>query len=332
MKDFAYVSAPDVDTALRAITSEPRAKFLGGGTNLVDLMREGIERPDTVIDITRLPLDGIEELADGRLRIGALLRNSRLAAHPLIRSRYPMLSQAILHGASGQLRNMATVGGNLMQRTRCLYFYDEASACNKREPSAGCAALEGFNRGNAVLGTSDHCVATHPSDMAVALVALDAMVEAKSLRGTRHIPLTDFHRLPGATPHLETELDADELITAIELPNLPVAANSRYRKVRDRASYAFALVSVAAAMDVREDGSISAVRLALGGVGTKPWRAYEAERSLLGAAATEETFRRAAAAELASASGLPGNTFKIDLARRTIVAVLRRLLTDGSAA
>jgi xanthine dehydrogenase YagS FAD-binding subunit len=227
---------------------------------------------------------------------------------------------------------MATVGGNLVQRTRCLYFYDEASACNKREPGAGCAAMEGFNRGNAVLGTSDHCVATHPSDMAVALAALDATVEVKSARGTRRIPLTDFHRLPGATPHVETVLDADELITAVELPVLPVAANSRYRKVRDRVSYAFALVSVAAAMEVQEDGTIGAVRLALGGVATKPWRAYEAERILLGAAATEETFRRAAEAELASATGLSGNAFKIELARRTIVAVLRRLLSDGSAA
>jgi xanthine dehydrogenase YagS FAD-binding subunit len=332
MKSFAYLRATDVDTAMQAITSEPQAKFLGGGTNLVDLMREGIEQPGTVIDITRLPLDGIEELADGGVRIGALVRNSSLAAHPLIRTRYPMLSQAILHGASGQLRNMATVGGNLMQRTRCLYFYDEASACNKREPGAGCAALQEFNRGNAVLGTSGHCVATHPSDMAVALAALDATVEVKSTRGTRRIPLTDFHKLPGTTPHVETALSADELITAVELPDLPVAANSRYRKVRDRASYAFALVSVAAAMDVGEDGRINAVRLALGGVGTKPWRAYEAERVLLGAAATETTFQQAAQAELAPATGLPGNTFKIDLARRTIVAVLRRLLTDGSAA
>jgi xanthine dehydrogenase YagS FAD-binding subunit len=260
------------------------------------------------------------------------VRNSSLAADPLVRTRYPVLSQAILHGASGQLRNMATVGGNLLQRTRCLYFYDEASACNKREPGAGCAAIEGFNRGNAVLGTSDHCVATHPSDMAVALAALDATAEVKSTRGTRQIPLTGFHRLPGATPHVVTELDPGELITAVELPVLPAAANSRYRKVRDRASYAFALVSVAAAMEVQEDGSISAVRLALGGVATKPWRAYEAEQVLLGAAATEDTFQQGAEAALASATGLPGNTFKIDLARRTIVAVLRRLLTDGSAA
>ena len=286
-----------------------------------------------VIDITRLPLDGIEELADGRLRIGALVRNSRLAAHPLIRTRYPMLSQAILHGASGQLRNMATVGGNLLQRTRCLYFYDEASACNKREPGAGCAALEGFNRGNAVLGTSDHCVATHPSDMAVALAALDAMVEVKSTRGTRSIPLTDFHRLPGATPHLETELEADELITAVELPaaagrgQLPLPQGARPSLLRLRAG-----------LGRRGDGGRRGRHHQLrsgwrsGGVGTKPWRAYEAEQVLLGAPATEETFRRAAEAELASATGLSDNTFKIDLARRTIVAVLRRLLTDGSAA
>jgi xanthine dehydrogenase YagS FAD-binding subunit len=332
MKTFAYLNAADVDEALRSITSEPRAKFLAGGTNLVDLMREGIERPDTVIDISRLKLNQVEELPDGGLRIGAMVRNSQLAAHPLIRTRYPMLSQAILHGASGQLRNMATVGGNLLQRTRCLYFYDEASACNKREPGAGCAAIGGFNRGNAVLGTSDHCVATHPSDMAVALAALDARVELKSVRGTRIVPLTDFHRLPGATPHLETDLGPGELITAVELPELAVAANSRYRKVRDRTSYAFALVSVAAALQVAPDGTINAVRLALGGVGTKPWRAREAERILLGAPAAEETFRRAADAELAAAAGLPGNTFKIDLARRTIVAVLRRLLTEGSAA
>ena len=185
---------------MQAIISEPQAKFLGGGTNLVDLMREGIEQPDTVIDITRLPLDAIDELADGGVRIGAMVRNSSLAEHPLIRTRYPMLSQAILHGASGQLRNMATVGGNLMQRTRCLYFYDEASTCNKRDPGTGCAALDGFNRGNAVLGTSDHCVATHPSDMAVALAALDATVEVQSTRGTRRIPLTDFHKLPGNHP------------------------------------------------------------------------------------------------------------------------------------
>ncbi len=330
MKPFGYLSAPDLDTALRAITAEPHAKFLGGGTNLVDLLREGIEQPGTVIDITRLPLTAVEELPAGGLRIGALVRNSHLAADPMIRTRYPMLAQAILLGASGQLRNMATVGGNLLQRTRCLYFYDTASACNKRHPGAGCAAREGFNRSNAVLGASKHCLATHPSDLCVALAALDAVVVVESTRGQRLIPLVDFHRLPGETPHLETELARDELVTGVELPALPAAAHSRYRKVRDRASYAFALVSVAAAMEV-QDGRVSAIRLALGGVGTKPWRAWEAERILLGAPATEESFCAAAAAELAPAVGLSDNTFKIELAQRTIVATLHQLRIDGGA-
>jgi len=331
MKSFAYLSAPDVDTAVRAISAEPNAKFLGGGTNLVDLMREDIERPDTVIDITRLPLAEITELPGGGLRVGALVRNSRLAADPLVRARYPMLSQALLNGASAQLRNMATVGGNLLQRTRCLYFYDGSAACNKREPGAGCAAIDGFNRNHAILGTSDDCIATHPSDLCVALAALDAVVEVESVRGTRLIPLTEFHQLPGHTPQVETALAADELITAVELPPVPEAAVSRYRKVRDRASYAFALVSVAAALEV-EDGIVTAVRLALGGVAAKPWRAYEAERLLLGAPATEDSFRRAAAAELAPARGRSENTFKIELAQRTIVATLRQLLTEGGAA
>ena len=330
MKSFSYVSAPDVATAVRAI-AEPGAKFLGGGTNLVDLMREDIERPDVLVDITRLPLTEIEDLPGGGLRIGALARNSKVAAHPVIRTRYPLLSQAILNGASAQLRNMATVGGNLLQRTRCLYFYDGASACNKREPGSGCAAIGGFTRNHAVLGASESCIATHPSDMAVALAALDATVEVESTRGLRRIPLTDFHLLPGSTPHVETALAADELVTAVELPALPVAANSRYRKVRDRASYAFALISVAAALETT-DGTITDVRLALGGVSAKPWRAREAERVLLGAPATEESFRRAAEAELAPAVAQPENTFKIELARRTIVATLRQLLTDGSAA
>ena len=329
MKTFNYFTAQGVDAALELITTERGAKFLGGGTNLVDLMREGIETPETLIDITRLPLGGIDELADGGLRIGALVRNSALAAHPVVRTRYPLLSEAILLGATWQIRNMATVGGNLLQRTRCLYFYDEASSCNKREPGAGCAAREGFNRGNAVLGTSEDCIATHPSDMAVALAAIDAVVEVRSRRGSRRIALTEFHRLPGTTPHLESELEPDELITAIELPPLQVAARSHYRKVRDRASYAFALVSVAAALDVADDGRITDVRLALGGVATKPWRARIAEQMLLGAEATEQTFARAAAAELAPALPLSGNAFKIDLACRTVVAVLRRLAAEG---
>lgn len=331
MKSFSYVSAPDIGTALRTIADGGDVKFLAGGTSLVDLMREGIEQPSTVVDITRLPLTGIDELPDGGIRVGALVSNSRLAADPLVRTRYPVLAQAILHGASAQLRNMATVGGNLLQRTRCMYFYDESAACNKRAPGSGCDAIGGFSRGGAVLGASEHCIATHPSDMAVALVMLDAVVEVESVRGTRRIPVAEFHRLPGDTPHIETVLAADELITAVELPPVPVAANSRYRKVRDRASYAFALVSVAAALAV-EDGVVTEVRLALGGVGTKPWRATEAERVLLGRPAAEEAFRGAAEAELAAAEGGPQNAFKIELAQRTIVATLRRLLTDGSAA
>ncbi|MFC8201598.1 FAD binding domain-containing protein [Streptomyces sp. NPDC057298] len=331
MKSFSYVSAPDIGTALRTIADSEDVKFLAGGTNLVDLMREGIEQPSTVVDITRLPLAGIEELAGGGIRVGALVSNSRLAADPLIRTRYPVLAQAILHGASASLRNMATVGGNLLQRTRCMYFYDETAACNKRAPGTGCDAMGGFSRGGAVLGASEHCIATHPSDMAVALAMLDAVVEVESVRGIRRIPIAEFHRLPGDTPHIETVLAADELITAVELPPVAVASNSRYRKVRDRASYAFALVSVAAALAL-EDGVISEVRLALGGVGTKPWRASEAERMLLGGPATEEAFRRAAEAELAAAEGGPQNAFKIELAHRTIVATLRQLLSEGSAA
>jgi xanthine dehydrogenase YagS FAD-binding subunit len=324
MRPFAYLSAPDVATAVGAVAEHPGAKFLGGGTNLVDLMRNNIEHPDTVIDISRLPLTEIEETPDGGLRIGALVRNSHLAAHPLIRTRFPMLSQAILTGASGQLRNMATVGGNLLQRTRCPYFYDTTTRCNKREPGSGCDALDGFTRSTAVLGTSDSCIATHPSDLCVALAALDARVETESTRGKRLLPLAEFHQLPGNTPHIETQLAADELITALEVPPLPFAAHSRYRKVRDRASYAFALVSVAAALETRGN-TVADVRLALGGVGVKPWRAHEAELLLRDAPATEESFHRAAAAELARAVGRPGNDFKIELARRTIVATLRSL-------
>jgi xanthine dehydrogenase YagS FAD-binding subunit len=323
MRSFAYVRPSDVSAAVRAAAEEPAAKFLGGGTNLVDLMREGIEAPATVIDVTGLPLTEVEELPGGGLRIGAGVRNAALAAHPLVRSRYPVLSQALLSGASAQLRNMATVGGNLLQRTRCPYFYDEAAACNRRVAGSGCGAIGGVGRDYAVLGTSDACIATHPSDMCVALAALDAEVEVESVRGVRRVPLTDLHRLPGDTPDVETELAADELVTAVELP-APLTANARYRKVRDRASYAFALVSVAAALDVR-DGTVAGVRLALGGVAPKPWRARTAERELTGAPATEESYRRAAEAELASAVGRPGSAFKIDLARRTIVATLREL-------
>ncbi|GAB3567772.1 xanthine dehydrogenase family protein subunit M [Amycolatopsis endophytica] len=331
MRSFTYVSARDVRGALEAVAGDGDAKFLGGGTNLVDLMREGIETPGTVVDVSRLPLTGVEELPGGGIRIGALVRNSRLAAHPVIRARYPVLAHAILHGASAQLRNMATVGGNLMQRTRCLYFYDDASPCNKRVPGSGCGAMDGFARSTAVLGVSEHCIATHPSDMAVALAMLDAVVEVESTRGIRRIPIAEFPLLPGDTPHRETALEPDELITAVELPPVEVARNSRYRKVRDRASYAFALVSVAAALRV-EDGVIVEARLALGGVGTKPWRATEAERLLPGRPATDETFARAAEAELSAAVTRPSNAFKVGLANRTIVATLRRLATEGGAA
>ena len=326
MRPFAYVKPVDVEAALLAAT-EPGAKFLGGGTNLVDLMREGIERPDTVVDVTGLPFDTVDELPNGGLRIGALVRNSALAADQRVRTRYPMLSQALLSGASGQLRNMATVGGNLLQRTRCPYFYDEASACNKREPGSGCDALSGFNRGCAILGVSESCIATHPSDMCVALAALDAVVDVRTTDGTRRVPLTDLHRLPGDTPEIETELAPGDLITAVELP--PIPANSRYPKVPDRASYAFALVSVAAALQVN-DGTVTAVRLALGGVAPKPWRAREAERLLVNGPAAEAAFRRAAEAELEGAAVRQGNAFKVALATSMIVATLRELSEEGA--
>lgn len=324
MRQLAYVRPRSVEEALETIANTPNAKFLAGGTNLVDLIRNDIERPDTVVDVTALPLAEVTELPTGGVRIGALVRNSHLAAHSLIRTRYPVLTQALLAGASGQLRNMATVGGNLLQRTRCHYFYDTAAACNKRTPGEGCAALTGFSRNHAILGTSAHCIATNPSDMSVALTALNATVEVASSRGGRRIPISDFHLPPGATPQRETTLMPDELITAVELPALPEAANSRYRKVRDRASYAFALVSVAAALTT-ENGAVRDVRLALGGVATHPWRATKAEEALTGRPATEESFRSAAEAELADALPHPDNEFKVELARRTIVAVLREL-------
>ena len=324
MKPFTYLRATEPADALAAVAEHQGAKFLGGGTNLLDLMHEQIEQPTAVIDVTALPLADVTELPDGRVQIGALVRNSHLAAHPLIRQRYPVLSQAILNGASTQLRNMATTGGNLLQRTRCYYFYDEAARCNKRQPGSGCDALGGFNRIHAILGTSESCIATHPSDMCVAMAALDATVRVQGPSGEREIPFADFHRLPGDTPHLETTLAPDELITAVLLPALPFAAHSHYRKVRDRASYAFALVSVAAALEV-EHGTVKNVRLALGGVAHKPWRATKAEAALVGAPATAPEFRRAAEAELADAIGFEHNGFKIELAKRLITNVLTGL-------
>jgi xanthine dehydrogenase YagS FAD-binding subunit len=326
MKNFSYSRAGTTQEAVGLVSTLPKAKFLGGGTNLVDLMRENIEQPDALVDITRLPSSGIKETAEAGISIGAEARNSAVANHPLIRQRYPVLSQAILFGASGQIRNMATVGGNMMQRTRCYYFYDEAARCNKRNPGAGCDAIDGFNRIHAILGASEHCIATHPSDMCVALAALRATVHVDGPAGRRAIPFDEFHLLPAATPHIETSLRRNELITAVELPPLPFAKRSLYRKIRDRASYAFALVSVAAVIEI-ENGTIRDVRLALGGVAPKPWRAFEAERVLTGAPATLETFRRATDAELANARGYRDNRFKIELARRTIVSTLADLAT-----
>ncbi len=324
MIPFTYARAGGADEAI-ALGAATKAKYLGGGTNLVDLLRETIEQPRSLVDVTTLST-AIEERADGGMLIGAAARNTAIAEHRAIRSRYPLLARAVLAGASAQIRNMATAGGNLLQRTRCTYFYDnEGSRCNKRQPGQGCDAIDGLNRGHAVLGTSSDCVATHPSDMCVALAALDAIVHVKSARGERTVPLTDLHTLPGDHPEIETILEPGELITAVELPPLPfAAAHSSYRKVRDRASYAFALVSVAAALDV-DHGIVRNVRLALGGVGTKPWRARRAEEQLVGKPATTEHFRAAADAELADARPLRDNGFKIELARRTIVAVLDEL-------
>ncbi|MDB5708502.1 MAG: xanthine dehydrogenase family protein subunit [Sphingomonas bacterium] len=322
MTPFTYVRAEDVPAAIR-LAGASASKYLGGGTNLVDLMREGIEHPAALVDVTGLS-HAITASADGGLMIGAAATNTDLAAHRAVRAHYPLLTRAILAGASGQIRNMATVGGNLLQRTRCTYFYDETARCNKREPGAGCDAIDGFNRIHAILGASPSCVATHPSDMAVALVALDAVVHLDGPGGARALPLAELHRLPDGTPQIETHLRPGELITAIELPALPFAATSTYRKVRDRASYAFALVSVAAAIEV-EDGQVRDVRLALGGVAHKPWRAWQAEEMLRGGPASSAAFRAAAEAELAPATGLRDNAFKIELARRTIVAVLEEL-------
>lgn len=324
MTPFTYTQATDVAEAVRA-GAVPGAKYIGGGTNLVDLMRENIEHPTALVDVTELS-STIERRRGGGLLIGAAVRNTELAAHREIRTRYPMLSRAIVAGASGQIRNMATVGGNILQRTRCAYFYDtDGSRCNKREPGQGCDAREGFNRTHAILGASTACVATHPSDMCVALVALDAVAHLEGPTGTRAVPLTELHRLPGERPERETLLEPGELITAVELPPpLPWGRTSTYRKVRDRASYAFALVSVAAALDVRR-GTVRNVRIALGGVAHKPWRAWEAETALIGGPATEQAFRAAAQAELSAARPLRDNEFKIELATRTITAVLAEL-------
>ena len=330
MNPFRYECARDASAAVALAAPAPGSAFLAGGTNLVDLMKLGVARPDTLVDITRLPYDHIEPLPDGGVRIGALVRNSDLAADRTIRARYPMLAQALLVGASGQLRNLATTGGNLLQRTRCPYFQDVAKPCNKREPGRGCSARDGYQRNMAIFGASEACIATHPSDMAVALVALDASVLVLGPDGERSIPLDALHRLPGDEPERDTALRHGELITAVDLPPLPFAVRSRYRKVRDRASYAFALVSVAAALDVR-NGVVRDARIAFGGVAHKPWRATKSEMALRDAPATEAAFRYAADAELADAQPLPGNAFKIPLARNVLVRTLLDLIGGGNA-
>ena len=324
MKPFSYVRAQDLGGAVAALAEAPNAAFLAGGTNLVDLMKLGVMEPEVLVDVRRLTSDSIEELPDGGVRIGASVTNSDLAADRTIRSRYPALSQALLAGASGQLRNLATTGGNLLQRTRCVYFYDTTTPCNKREPGSGCSAIEGHNKEHAILGASEHCVATHPSDMAVAMTALEAFVHVHGPDGERRVPIEELHRLPGDEPQRDTTLEHGELITAVDLPPLDFASNSKYRKVRERASYAFALVSVAAALAV-QDGVVRDVRLALGEVAQKPWRATKAEEALRGELANEANFRAAADIELEDAEPLRDNAFKVPLARNVITRTLLEL-------
>ncbi|KPI08368.1 Xanthine dehydrogenase [Actinobacteria bacterium OK074] len=329
MKEFGYERAHDVSGALALLGADPDARFLGGGTNLVDLMKTGVERPANLVDVRELPLGRIESTDDGGLRIGATVTNSELAAHPEVRLRYPALAQAVLAGASGQLRNMATVGGNLLQRTRCGYFADVTQPCNKRVPGSGCPAIGGEHHNHAILGASGHCAAVHPSDMGVALAAFDAVVGYETADGPGELPLEEFYLPVGDTPHRETALPPGALITGVRLPPTPAAVNSRYRKVRERASYAFAIGSVAAALDVR-DGTVHDVRLAFGAVASRPWRARTAERALTGASADAESFAAALDAELAAARPLPHNTYKVPLLRNLVVAVLTELAEEAA--
>jgi xanthine dehydrogenase YagS FAD-binding subunit len=321
MNRFQYHSAGDIADALKQIVGGGSAKFIAGGTNLVDLMKYDVERPERLIDISRLPLKDIEETANGGLRIGALVLNSDLAWHPVVKDRYPLLSSAILAGASTQLRNMASTGGNLLQRTRCAYFYDVATPCNKREPGSGCSAIDGLNRMHAILGTSEQCIATHPSDMCVALAMLEARVHVAGPSGERVIPFSEFHRLPGGKPQVDTNLAPHEIITAIEIPARGFAQHYTYLKIRDRLSYAFALVSVAVGLEMDGD-KIKEARFALGGVAHKPWRDQAAEEALRGKAANAGNFKRAADLLLKDAKGFSHNAFKIDLTRRALVRAL----------
>jgi xanthine dehydrogenase YagS FAD-binding subunit len=330
MRPFDYTRAASVQDAVAGI-AQPEAKFLGGGTNLIDLMRMGVESPARLVDINRVPLNTVEEHSGG-LRIGAMARNSDVAEHPLVRERYPLLSQALLAGASPQLRNMATMGGNLMQRTRCYYFYDPSyRECNKRHPGSGCAALHSYNRIHAILGASPQCIAVHPSDMCVALAALDAVIHVSGPRGARGIHIAEFHRLPGTTPQIDTNLHADELITSIDLPPYPTEEpqRSHYLKVRDRNSYAFALVSVAAVLDLDASGVIRNARIALGGVAHKPWREITAEQLLVGKPAGDAAYRAAASELVRGAQPLRDNAFKVELARRSVVRALATAAANG---
>jgi xanthine dehydrogenase YagS FAD-binding subunit len=323
VRPFRYERPPDAAGAV-ALAGRPGARFLGGGTNLVDLMRLGVEEPELLIDVARLPHDHVRELPGGGLRIGAAVCNSELGANRLVRERYPTLAQALLSGASGQLRNLATIGGNLLQRTRCLYFQDITKPCNKRHPGSGCPARDGEHYNLAVLGHSRHCVATHPSDMAVAMAALDAVADIAGPGGSRQVPVCELHRLPGEQPERDTVLEPGELITAVELPPLPAARRSLYRKVRERASFSFALISVAAVLEL-SDGLVSEIRIALGGVAHKPWRAERAEQALLGGAADELAFREAARTELARAQPLRDNAYKVPLVENVLVETLLEL-------
>ncbi|TGE21048.1 FAD binding domain-containing protein [Hymenobacter metallicola] len=323
MNSFTYTRASGVEAAVREKAADNAVKFIAGGTNILDLMKENVERPSRLLDLNHLPLKAIEAAPDGGLRLGALATNADTAWHPEVQKRYPLLNQAILAGASPQLRNMATNGGNLFQRTRCYYFYDTATPCNKREPGSGCSAIGGYNRIHAILGTSEQCIATHPSDMCVALAALKATVRVSGQNGERTVKFENFHRLPGDAPEFDHTLAPDELVTAIDLPNEDFSQHFSYLKLRDRQSYAFALVSVAAALQL-DGNTIKEARLALGGVAHKPWRDQQAEELLKGQPATEDTFRKAAAAVVSSARGYGHNTFKIELAKRAIVRALKQ--------
>ena len=329
MRPLAYARVATIDDAVATVVGGPGRAFLAGGTTEVDLWRLGVTSPELLVDINDVPLAEVEETADGGVRIGALARMTDVARSPVVRQRYPGLAEALLLGASEQLRNMASMGGNLCQRVRCAYFRDVQTACNKRDPGSGCSALHGFNRGHAILGTSDHCIATHASDAAVALVALDAELHTVGPNGIRTIAIDDFFLLPRDTPQVEHPLDYGEMIAAIDVPGLPLARTSHYLKLRDRASYEFALVSVFAAAQL-EDGLIRETRLALGGVGTKPWRARRAEAVLAGGAASPEAFRAAAEAELADAVPREHNGFKVELVKRAIVRALDQAVAGGT--